>query len=69
MKGGSWELPQGITMYQNPSLTITSKLVFIGNKDTIVFDTVINKDCIKVIASEYYGGGKVRYKVPEECKF
>lgn len=67
--GGFWELPSGLTMYQNPSLTINSRTIFNGTRDTIVFDTIINYNCIKVIANGYSGNGQIKFKVPESCKF
>lgn len=69
MIGGNWELPIGIKMYQDPSLTITKKIVIVNGEEVIQYDTIKNENCIKVIANGYYGNNSIKYKVPEECKF
>lgn len=69
MIGGNWELPTGLTMYQNPSLTITKKIVIVNGEEVIKYDTIKNENCIKVIANGYYGNNSIKYNVNEECKF
>lgn len=69
MNSNSWRLPKGMIMYQNSSLNISKRKITINGVETIVMDTTINKNCIKVRTDGSFTGGTIYYRVPEECKF